>query len=338
MSGRDGDVSALTSNALVGVGEQFSDRDADVSAETWSPSPEEAPTFSQRRADALVFLVESWLSGDSSGRRGGDGYLVNVHVDAETLSTDAPGRSELADGPGLAAETVRRLCCDGGLVVHLEDAEGESIGIGRKTRAIPPSIRRALRHRDPCCRFPGCTRTRWLDGHHVVHWAKGGETRLDNLVHLCRHHHRLVHEGGFGVRVVEGPANASESAATIEAAAVVDTTDTAGKARVAGTTDPATAAAAPGLLRDVNPKRASGPHFVFTTPAGAVIPEAPGGPGLDGRLDEALETFQLKRGLAIDPRTADCKWTGERMDYDTAGWLLMQAAVRAEQGRAPAKG
>jgi hypothetical protein len=58
-------------------------------------------------------------------------------------------------------------------------------------------MRRALRVRDKGCRFPGCTNTRFVDGHHIQHWADGGETSLDNLVMLCRHHHHLVHEGGF---------------------------------------------------------------------------------------------------------------------------------------------
>ncbi|MEN8376693.1 MAG: HNH endonuclease signature motif containing protein, partial [Gemmatimonadota bacterium] len=48
--------------------------------------------------------------------------------------------------------------------------------------------------RDRGCRFPGCA-GRFTDGHHVVHWAEGGETSLRNLVLLCRRHHRAVHEG-----------------------------------------------------------------------------------------------------------------------------------------------
>jgi len=45
--------------------------------------------------------------------------------------------------------------------------------------------------------FSGCTNDRFVDGHHIQHWADGGETSLDNLVLLCRRHHHLVHEGGF---------------------------------------------------------------------------------------------------------------------------------------------
>jgi hypothetical protein len=60
-------------------------------------------------------------------------------------------------------------------------------------------MRRALDARDGGCRFPGCSNTRFVDAHHIHHWADGGETKLDNLVLLCRRHHRAVHELGFGV-------------------------------------------------------------------------------------------------------------------------------------------
>lgn len=65
---------------------------------------------------------------------------------------------------------------------------------------MPPRLRRALEARDEgtCC-WPGCENRRHLDAHHRTHWAHGGETSLDNLVLLCWHHHRLVHEGGYAI-------------------------------------------------------------------------------------------------------------------------------------------
>jgi hypothetical protein len=65
---------------------------------------------------------------------------------------------------------------------------------------VQPALKRALLARDKCCRFPGCSHERWLDAHHVVHWADGGETSLDNTLLLCPSHHRLLHEGGFEIK------------------------------------------------------------------------------------------------------------------------------------------
>ena len=99
---------------------------------------------------------------------------------------------------------MRRLTCDASLIRIVENERGEPLDVGRKTRSIPPAIRRALHARDPGCCFPGCTYQRYLDAHHVEHWADGGETKLSNLVTLCRTHHRLVHEGGIAVEARTG--------------------------------------------------------------------------------------------------------------------------------------
>ena len=101
----------------------------------------------------------------------------------------------------VSAETARRIACDAGKV-RMTHRTGQVLSVGRKTRTIPPPIRRALEFRDQGCRFPGCT-SKHCDAHHIVHWAEGGETKLSNLVLLCRRHHRLLHEGGFTVRMTE---------------------------------------------------------------------------------------------------------------------------------------
>jgi Domain of unknown function (DUF222) len=151
----------------------------------------------EARADALVLIADSFLATGAVGRNGGDRHQVVVHVDAPTLRGPGRGeRCELDDGAPLAAETARRLACDAAIVPLLERA-GKPVGVGRKTRSIPPALRRALAARDGGCRFPGCTAHRFVDAHHIDHWADGGPTELGNLVHLCRPHHRLLHEGGY---------------------------------------------------------------------------------------------------------------------------------------------
>jgi len=169
------------------------------------PLPEEgADGWGARNADALVTMAETLLASGLTPQPGGERYQVVVHADAETLAGHGDGedsddgRCEMDDGPAIAAETARRLSCDASLVVMIE-ADGEPLNVGRKTRTIPPAIRRALRSRDGGCRFPSCTNRRFVDGHHVRHWAEGGETSLANLLELCRAHHRLVHEGGFAI-------------------------------------------------------------------------------------------------------------------------------------------
>lgn len=109
------------------------------------------------------------------------------------------GHSAFENGPNVPAETAQRIACDASKVVMTHDSTGNILDLGRRTRIIPPALRRALTHRDQGCRFPGCGLT-FCDAHHVRHWARGGETSLDNLVLLCRHHHRWVHEEGYRVR------------------------------------------------------------------------------------------------------------------------------------------
>ena len=121
----------------------------------------------------------------------------------ETRPTPAPGRQTVLDEAGgihVSAETARRLACDAATVTMRHGPAGEILDVGRRTRTISPALRRALAARDRQCRFPGCGNRR-VDAHHIEHWAHGGRTALDNLVLLCRRHHRAVHEEGYRVTI-----------------------------------------------------------------------------------------------------------------------------------------
>jgi hypothetical protein len=170
-------------------------------AEASVPTPEVASVGLEAprsvRVEALLELAESALA--ASDVRAVDRTRLVVHVDAALLSSDGGGRSELEDGPVISPETARRLGCDAELVAQVE-RDGVPVSAGRRRRTVPPALRRLLEARDgdTCC-FPGCERRRHLHAHHRRHWAHGGETSLDNLVLLCFHHHRLVHEGGYTI-------------------------------------------------------------------------------------------------------------------------------------------
>ena len=189
------------------------------------------PDPKQRRADAVGLLAERALAvgfgcGERRGVRGAseasaepqvesgppghpeatpvasraERYQVMVHCDAATLAADGePGRSDL-DGIRVSAETSRRMACDAAVVAMVHAKNGALLSVGRRTRTIPPHIRRALEERDRGCRFPGCG-CRFTEAHHVKHWADGGETSLRNTLLLCRRHHRVVHEGRVKVSV-----------------------------------------------------------------------------------------------------------------------------------------
>ncbi len=146
------------------------------------------------RADALVALARGGIQGGTKSKSSSanDGYQVLVHVDAGALE----GRGGKSDLP---LPVVKRLCCDGGVVPILKRGD-DVLNVGRKQRVVPTAIKRALAARDHSCRYPGCHHTQFLDAHHIRHWCEGSETALDNLVLLCTHHHRLLHEGGFTLR------------------------------------------------------------------------------------------------------------------------------------------
>ena len=158
------------------------------------------PSRTVRRADALAWMAERVFESGDAPALSPDRHEIVVHVEAEVLANGGGGRCEIEHRTSVAAETARRLCCDAGIVPVVDGPNSEPLSVGRRTRSIPPSVRRALASRDRGCRFPGCPAIHRLHGHHVKHWAEGGETSLDNLVLLCPTHHRLVHEGGFGVQ------------------------------------------------------------------------------------------------------------------------------------------
>ena len=136
--------------------------------------------------------VDKAGQADGSSQAKSDNYQVVVHVDAAALQ-DKGGKSDLP------VESVRRIACDADLVAVTRDAKGNLLNLGRKHRVVSPQLKRALLARDKCCTYPSYSHEQFLEAHHVMHWADGGETSLDNTRLICNRHHRLLHEGGFTI-------------------------------------------------------------------------------------------------------------------------------------------
>ena len=180
---------------------------------------DEKSSWSAKQSDAVVHVMRHYLSenhsdnlseGESisgttqnSRSSSADHHLVMIHVDENAL-TAGHSRQPNSSNPDSETsqypiETVKRLCCDGSIVPIIENSKGEPLNVGRKTRTVTTAIRRALWSRDKGCAFPGCSHRRFVDAHHIKHWADGGETSVENMVLLCSAHHKLVHEGGFQI-------------------------------------------------------------------------------------------------------------------------------------------
>ncbi len=169
--------------------------DAASGVEFASRPDRSADAWRAQQADALVAIVKAYLGGEAPATRSSstaDHCQVVVHVDGSALRGGI-GRSDLP------IETVKRLCCDGSLITVVEDERGTPLDVGREQRTVSTPLKRALWSRDRGCSFPGCRHERYVDAHHIRHWAEGGDTSLENLTLLCTHHHTLLHEGGFSI-------------------------------------------------------------------------------------------------------------------------------------------
>lgn len=122
--------------------------------------------------------------------------------DSSGPSGGAEARGTLPGGDEISVSAARRLACDAEIIPAVLGSAGQVLDLGRSQRLVTPALWQALVLRDCHCAFPGCSRLPIsCDAHHIVHWADGGATSLDNLVLLCRRHHTLTHHSPWAVRI-----------------------------------------------------------------------------------------------------------------------------------------
>ena len=336
-------VSAETSMAASGKNvsaETFSDGRSGVEPhEPHEPHEPDRPPLKPlrvRRATALAQIAEHYLATRSrnSGAtplRSSDAYQVFVHVNANDAHPDNRlngGHTTYTDDRRcLAPHVAKQLACDASRRTVLENERGEVLNIGRRSRIVPWHIAHALRIRDGGCRFPGCNRHRWTDAHHIRHWADGGETSLENLVTLCRYHHRELHRGEYRIEHgADGELIFMDAQQRAIPPAIHpqfgEEPGSGGAACVAETPETPDASGALGALGALDAADAAD----ATTDASTPVVTTAATTAAD-RLEQ-LQAENRVRGVEIDKSTAVTRWAGERMDYSTAiEWLMNRDGI-----------
>jgi hypothetical protein len=198
----DGDLDPQTGEAFMTALRAVLDVEARTAAVAGAEPDGRTPA--QRRADALGEICRGWLDRDDRPQVAGERPHLSVTVPFAALTAGGTATAELEHTGPIGSTTLRTLSCDASVARVVVGPRSEPLDVGRRTQVVPPAMRRAVVVRDRHCRFPGCDRPQsWCDAHHIVHWADGGRTSLENLVLLCRRHHRLTHRR-FSLEMIDG--------------------------------------------------------------------------------------------------------------------------------------
>ncbi|GAA4016562.1 HNH endonuclease signature motif containing protein [Allokutzneria multivorans] len=166
--------------------------------------PGDDRTTEQRYADAFAEVIDLALATKVLPTNGGERPQVIVTISYADLMASL-GTGYTAWGDPITARLVRQIACDANILPVLLGGEGRPLDVGRNNRTATPAMRKALAVRDKGCAFPGCDRPpAWTEAHHVVHWLHGGDTKIDNLVLLCSHHHHVMHDEGWKITFHDG--------------------------------------------------------------------------------------------------------------------------------------
>jgi hypothetical protein len=168
-----------------------------------APVSEDLRTVGQRTADAFTEVFRR--AADGGALPANHGVRPHLFVVAELdalLDTEKAVMAQLGYGAVASAAATRRIACDAVITRVLISPQGQILDLGRTTRVVTAAQWKALVVRDGGCVFPGCDRpATWCQAHHLHEWINGGPTDLDNLALICGFHHRLLHEGGWALRV-----------------------------------------------------------------------------------------------------------------------------------------
>ena len=187
---------AATSPRRGGV--RFVDSEARAAADAVVADPR---TLGQIALDTFVELIRLGTEVAPGKLLGAKRHSVRVLVTARDLATgDGAGFIE-GETEAVSLATVERHICDTGILpIQFDVTARDPLRLGRDHRLFTSRQREALVARDGGCRFPECDRPpSWTEAHHSRHWQHGGPTDIETGILLCRFHHHLVHDNGWGI-------------------------------------------------------------------------------------------------------------------------------------------
>jgi hypothetical protein len=161
-----------------------------------------------RNADAMWAISLDALYGTDGASIEDPAPLLTVFVDAsEAAATNGEAGVLVQGGPRVGEAAIEAILCDGVVEVTARTKDGTPLGIGRRSRAISPQLRRFVMDRDgAACTIAGCTSRYRLQVHHIKRWIDGGRTDPENLTTVCWFHHQVViHGQGFTIDPLSPP-------------------------------------------------------------------------------------------------------------------------------------
>ena len=162
-------------------------------------------TTEQIGLDAFVDLIRVGAAVDPGSILPFRRPEVVVHVNLADLDRRAGSARIDGQTTNFGVATAERHICESGIIPILFDGSRQVVDVGRTQRLFTRRQRIALAARDQGCAFPLCDRPpSWTEAHHLTPWSEGGGTSVDNGILLCRHHHLLVHDHGWGIRRQDG--------------------------------------------------------------------------------------------------------------------------------------
>ena len=189
---------AISADVTAVIGEKF----LSMIDERSCPRPEpdgaaDRRDAGQRRADGLELLLDQAAIGAAMTTAGAPRAQLLI-----TIPADGVGQARLPWLGAVSGSTAQRLSCDGAVAEIVLDGEGVPLRMGTTKRLFPHHLRQAITIRDMCCVKCGAPAAH-TQVHHLIPWADGGATDLDNGCLLCQRCHTQVHHHGW--QVVMGP-------------------------------------------------------------------------------------------------------------------------------------